>query len=724
MNGSWSVPSNNLNVPGADALEKAPTRKVQVKPSVSSSAIIDEKYHALVVDSGAIIKHTGFSRLHNTANKYITTQGVIDEIRDSKARAHLETLPFELEVREPSAEGLTKMVEFSKKTGDYASLSAVDMHILALLYDLEKEGCSTVEHIRTEPKRALTGRVIALNKNEVKKDDTSKAIGECEEKTESEKDASPEAGEAFFQGNARAPVEHKESVAEEKQEDEVPPSSVNVAPVKKSWATLVNPSVAASVPPKADKVDVMAMASKNFGSMNLAPNNSENDDECVGGQFSDAEDDESLELQQDDNYDSSDDDGDEFASIGEDFSDEDCDVYILDPEEVGEKEADDGAVEIDEELEMEFPSLSAASTIPYAGSDDEGEQRPTNGKGNEEKLKKAAEEDRKKIEASLKPISNSGKLYNSFRGYKDIVAAGGVKIQPAKKISETSEQKKGVSFAMNPIPASDNSQQKTNTQSRVIGGTGFSGQSAEVDDDGVGWVTSAQEISTMKAMGTLDPFSNNSNRSNSMKLDENLPPKSDRAACATTDFAMQNVILQMNLELLSVDGVKVRKLKSWVTRCASCFKVYTGSDNDGKRIFCDRCGSSSLHRIAASIDGKTGRLKLHLKKNFKSRTRGTKFALPKPGSQNKYMGDLLLAEDQLMYGAWNQRVKMTRSKKEKQSIFGTEIAATVGCHQDLTKRADIKIGFGRKNPNATKSGRERRGKKKKSSDKACGVRRY
>ena len=26
-----------------------------------------------------------------------------------------------------------------------------------------------------------------------------------------------------------------------------------------------------------------------------------------------------------------------------------------------------------------------------------------------------------------------------------------------------------------------------------------------------------------------------------------------------------------------------------------------------------------------------------------------------------------------------------------------ELAVTVGCHKDLTKRADIKIGFGRKN---------------------------
>lgn len=91
------------------------------------------------------------------------------------------------------------------------------------------------------------------------------------------------------------------------------------------------------------------------------------------------------------------------------------------------------------------------------------------------------------------------------------------------------------------------------------------------------------------------------------------------------------------------------------------------------------------------------------------------------------MGDLVLSEDQLMYGALNKRVKQSKSKNAKaaQSIFGADIASTVGCNADLNKLSDIKVGFGRKNPNATKFGRERRGKKKKSSsDKACGLRRY
>lgn len=40
--------------------------------------------------------------------------------------------------------------DFAKKTGDFPSLSAVDIRVMALAYQLEKEFCSS-EHIRDEP---------------------------------------------------------------------------------------------------------------------------------------------------------------------------------------------------------------------------------------------------------------------------------------------------------------------------------------------------------------------------------------------------------------------------------------------------------------------------------------------------------------------------------------------------------------------------------------------
>lgn len=42
--------------------------------------------------------------------------------------------------------------------------------------------------------------------------------------------------------------------------------------------------------------------------------------------------------------------------------------------------------------------------------------------------------------------------------------------------------------------------------------------------------------------------------------------------CMTADFAMQNVLLQMGLNLIGVEGKRIEKVKSWVLRCHACFK--------------------------------------------------------------------------------------------------------------------------------------------------------
>ena len=44
------------------------------------------------------------------------------------------------------------VTDFAKKTGDYKSLSAVDIRVLALTYQLEKEYNGT-DHLRNEPDR-------------------------------------------------------------------------------------------------------------------------------------------------------------------------------------------------------------------------------------------------------------------------------------------------------------------------------------------------------------------------------------------------------------------------------------------------------------------------------------------------------------------------------------------------------------------------------------------
>merc|ERR1719334_349337 len=77
--------------------------------------------------------------LQNLSHKVFTVREVVAEIRDSATKQRLQVLPYELNFRTPSTESLNVVTEFSKKTGDYKSLSAVDLRVLALTYQLEKE---------------------------------------------------------------------------------------------------------------------------------------------------------------------------------------------------------------------------------------------------------------------------------------------------------------------------------------------------------------------------------------------------------------------------------------------------------------------------------------------------------------------------------------------------------------------------------------------------------
>jgi RNA-binding protein NOB1 len=181
-----------------------------------------------------------------------------------------------------------------------------------------------------------------------------------------------------------------------------------------------------------------------------------------------------------------------------------------------------------------------------------------------------------------------------------------------------------------------------------------------------------------------------------------------RVACMTTDFTMQNISIQMGMHIMSVDGLLIKTVKQWILRCMGCFQLH----HDMDRLFCSRCGANHLSRVACSIDARTGELRLHLRKNYQVQTRGTKYSLPKPGSQGRFTGELLLREDQLLHGIWRQ--KCVKIRKDIRSAFGQDVTNDVGIH--INKGDNIKVGLGRSNPNADK-GRERRGKSKKNTSK-------
>jgi RNA-binding protein NOB1 len=48
--------------------------------------------------------------------------------------------------------------------------------------------------------------------------------------------------------------------------------------------------------------------------------------------------------------------------------------------------------------------------------------------------------------------------------------------------------------------------------------------------------------------------------------------KAMSVACITSDYAVQNVMLQMGLSLISMSGQRITQVKSWVLRCHACMK--------------------------------------------------------------------------------------------------------------------------------------------------------
>jgi len=103
----------------------------------------------LVIDTGGFIKND-MGSLHSMADNLVTLQEVISELRDKEVRQRVKNTPVEMTFSSPSSEAIRRISEFARKTGDYASLSLVDISVIAVAYDLEvsKNGSS---HLKTEP---------------------------------------------------------------------------------------------------------------------------------------------------------------------------------------------------------------------------------------------------------------------------------------------------------------------------------------------------------------------------------------------------------------------------------------------------------------------------------------------------------------------------------------------------------------------------------------------
>ncbi|KAJ7068564.1 Nin one binding Zn-ribbon like-domain-containing protein [Mycena amicta] len=240
------------------------------------------------------------------------------------------------------------------------------------------------------------------------------------------------------------------------------------------------------------------------------------------------------------------------------------------------------------------------------------------------------------------------------------------------------------------------------------------------DDDGEGeWITPSN-VSLHKSRA-LDLLPNAGARAKGKQKEEPFD-----VGCMTADFAMQNVLLQMGLNLVGVEGQRIQKLKSWVLRCHACFKIC----KDNTKKFCPSCGNPTLLRASVTITsanapGDAPVMQVHLKPNFQYKLRGTKYSIPAPkaGSAKTGTGEgLILREDQSEYVRAKKMADGRREREEakmNKGLLGRDGGVgswldpewapemlTVGAGgkgRTMRRDGDMPvIGYGRKNPNERK----------------------
>ncbi|XP_070764324.1 RNA-binding protein NOB1 isoform X2 [Enoplosus armatus] len=205
----------------------------------------------------------------------------------------------------------------------------------------------------------------------------------------------------------------------------------------------------------------------------------------------------------------------------------------------------------------------------------------------------------------------------------------------------------------------------------------------EEDDDGGGWITPSN-IKQVK-----------------MDSADWTAPADVTVGCLTTDFAMQNVLIQIGLHVLSVNGMVIKQARNYILRCHACFKTTSNMN----KVFCSHCGNKTLKKLAVTVS-EDGSLQMHFSKNPKVlNPRGLKHSLPQPQG-GKHSNNPQLVEDQRF-----PQQRLSRKARQKTDVFNPDYVAGASpfCENDIYSRSanlqirDGQCGGGRRraNPNAT-----------------------
>ena len=129
----------------------------------------------MILDTSFFIKLTP---LDLNKNKYFTTQYIVNEIRDKKARDFYELNKNFIEIKNPLKDSMKKVSKFAEESNDLVYLSIADLSVMALAYETIKN----VGKLDKLNKKPLSHNIVTIDK--LKKEANKK--DNKNEKTENE----------------------------------------------------------------------------------------------------------------------------------------------------------------------------------------------------------------------------------------------------------------------------------------------------------------------------------------------------------------------------------------------------------------------------------------------------------------------------------------------------------------------------------------------------------
>lgn len=272
-------------------------------------------------------------------------------------------------------------------------------------------------------------------------------------------------------------------------------------------------------------------------------------------------------------------------------------------------------------------------------------------------------------ESDLHNESDDNRL-NQENSEPDLKEKVTVQIKDAKDINNSD-----LSGSTNVSENLDNEQDEEEVQAfpsegEIIQGTLLEGDSEEEeelsdeddsDDDDDGWITPRNIQEVKQKMGEVP----------SEEADVMV-------GCLTMDFAIQNVLIQMGLNVISVDGLLIKRAKSYVLRCSACMKVTTNVMKE----FCPFCGNNALRKVSMIVE-EDGSIRYFLSRRKPANTRGLKYALPLPKG-GKHSQNPILCADQPF-----PQQRTTKKSKQKLDVFDPDYVAGYSpfAVTDITSRA-------------------------------------